>query len=483
MSLSNILESNNPITPQPWTLLHAQRYKGLELDVGKLENVVTVNGDPISEYKLQIDNAPAAGTQLLTEIAPRNYQIKTLQAGSGVSLVDSPDSVQINSTANTYSLSAARFGVDNSSNPGPVINGLLFDPTLTTAGTFAIPLTASSVGLGIADNYEDDIDNYFTITSPTTIQINVTGKYHLSGCFCVASNDLLNPVLTQITRNSDPIFSAPAASTNFTNASNTTGTPISGLYTYAYSMTNSVDALLTAGDIINVKLFASGGSGGDTAEITLTSALCIHLIGGTSSGAGSSGVTAVNSLGTGETLLNPSGAGPVLGIKSLVAGANVTLTPTGNDITISSAGGGGSANFYFAIGSPPIEDGAFVTDGTLQLSVLAFDDVGGQNNIIRDPISPFGLQVNNKVAIFSFTIQVISVIPTGYPYYPVEFYIRNETSGIYYIAGYTNAVGTIGLTRILPAFPNAKWNLYVRGPAAPSAAEICPISISIWTIT
>lgn len=98
MSLSNILEQNNPVTPQPWTLLHAQRYKGLSLDVGKLENVITVNGDPISEYKLEIDNSAGPGDELLTELAPRNYQLKTLQAGTNITLTPTADNITISAS-------------------------------------------------------------------------------------------------------------------------------------------------------------------------------------------------------------------------------------------------------------------------------------------------------------------------------------------------------------------------------------------------
>ncbi len=138
MSLSNILESNNPVTPQPWTLLHAQRYKGLSLDVGKLENVVTVNGDPISEYKLQIDNSVGPGSELLTEIAPRNYQIKTLQAGSGITLTDNPTNVEIASVA---SVAANGYVAYQSAVPDPAPNGVaptnvwLPVQTLTVSGT------------------------------------------------------------------------------------------------------------------------------------------------------------------------------------------------------------------------------------------------------------------------------------------------------------------------------------------------------------
>ncbi len=95
MSLSNILEINNPVAPQPWTLLHAKRYKGLELDVGELINVDTVNGTPLSQYRLEIENAPGSGDELLTEIASRDYQIKRLTSGSGITLTPSADDITI----------------------------------------------------------------------------------------------------------------------------------------------------------------------------------------------------------------------------------------------------------------------------------------------------------------------------------------------------------------------------------------------------
>ena len=423
MSLSNILESNNPVTPQAWTLLHAQRYKGLSLDVGKLENVVTVNGDPISEYKLNIDNAPAAGTQLLTEIAPRNYQIKTLQAGSGVSLVDSPDSVQINSTVNSYSLAAARFGIDPSSNPGPVIGGLLFDPTLTTGGNFALPMMSTSIGLGIGDNYLDDTDNYFTLISPTELQINVSGKYSLSTNWFVLSNDTLTSCAIQILRNTDIMFTAPPAASNAVNLVPAGTIPISALYSNLYSFQTAIDCSLVAGDIIGVKLYCEGGTGGDTAEITLTSALCIHLIGGTSSGAGSSGVTAVNSLGTGDSLLNPSGAGPVIGVKSLVAGANITLTPTGDDITISSTGGGGPS--WDIGGNAGLVGPTEILGSTPSGGQILVSTTGNQLSVIGGEVSGSNLTVGS-MSIKSFRDTTSSTLPL--PVWSTGLYIKDNTN-------------------------------------------------------
>lgn len=244
------------------------------------------------------------------------------------------------SSSPVYSLAAGRFGVDSSTNPGPVIGGLLFDPTLTTAGNWIIPMTSATLGLGLGDNYEDDTDDYFTLTSPTALTINVTGKYHLSMGWFVLTSDPLAPVVVQVLKNGENIFTAPPAVNDFNSGSTTGTSPISGLYTRAYSMNGAMDSLLTAGDIISCKLYAEGGSGGDTAEISLTSALCIHLIGGTSSGAGTSGITAVNNqTSAGESLVENPGAGPVIGVKRLLAGTNITLTPTSDDITIDASGG------------------------------------------------------------------------------------------------------------------------------------------------
>jgi len=235
-----------------------------------------------------------------------------------------------------YSLAVGRFGIDASASPGPT-GGLLFDPTTTTAGTFVMPMTATSTGLGIAENFEDDVDNYFTLTSPTTLQINVSGKYHLSSNWCVFSSDPLLPVSVQVLRNGDTMFTAPPAVAVFTGGVSTGTTPISGLYTTAYSTSASADCELTAGDIIGCKLYAEGGSGGLTAETSQTCNLSIHLIGGTQAGAGTSGITSViNQTATGEELVANPGAGPVIGIKTITgSGTNMSVTSTANSVNIS----------------------------------------------------------------------------------------------------------------------------------------------------
>ena len=151
MSLSNILEKNNPIAPQPWTLLHAQRYKGLSLDVGKLENVITVNGDPISEYKLEIDNSAGPGDELLTELAPRNYQIKTLQAGTNITLTPTADNITI-----AYNTNRILEIDDFINSPGQQIAFLSASSSSTSLMTFfAVPLALCSTtisGLVTASN-------------------------------------------------------------------------------------------------------------------------------------------------------------------------------------------------------------------------------------------------------------------------------------------------------------------------------------------
>jgi hypothetical protein len=233
------------------------------------------------------------------------------------------------------SIAAARFGVDPSSNPGPLINGLLFDPTATTAGTWIIPMTSTPTGLGIGDNFEDDADGYFTLTNPTSVTINVSGKYHISAAWFVVTSDPLDPVSLQVLKNGDAMFTAPPAFENFSSGSSTGTTPLSAIYTRAYSMLGSMDCALSAGDVISCKLYAEGGSGGDTAEITLTSAMCIHLLGGTQAAAGTSGITAVNNQPSGgEALVNNPGAGPVIGVKRIVGGSYLVASSTADEVTL-----------------------------------------------------------------------------------------------------------------------------------------------------
>lgn len=238
------------------------------------------------------------------------------------------------------SIAAGRFGIDPSSNPGPVIGGLLFDPTATTAGTFILPMIETPAGLGIGDNYHDDSDGYFTLTNPTTVTINVTGKYHCSMAWFILTNDTLGPVGVQLLKNGDAMFTSPPGLSSFMNTVGMGTTPISALYARAYLIVGAIDCALTAGDTISCKLYAEGGSGGNTAEISLTSALCIHLIGGTQAAAGTVGITAVNNQPSGgEVLVDNPGAGPVIGVKRLQSGTGISLTSNANEITIDATGG------------------------------------------------------------------------------------------------------------------------------------------------
>lgn len=322
MSVSKILQTNITCPSSGW----------VNLAVNNINVCGSITG-PGAPTEVVVRNSSTTGSSLVTEPSPKNYEIRRLRASTGINLIDDPDYVGIESTVNSYSLAAARIGIDPTSNPGPIIGGLLFDPTLTLTGTFALPLTTASFSTGICDNFLDDADNYFTLISPTELQINVSGKYNMSGNIIVLTNDPLTPLVIQVLRNTDVMFAAPPAMTDARGILSAGTSPISALYSNIYTMGFTEDCSLVAGDIIGVKLYAEGGTGGDSAEISLCSSLCIHLIGGTSSGAGSA-VNAVNSLGSGETLLNPAGTGPVVAVKSLIAGRNISLTPTANDITV-----------------------------------------------------------------------------------------------------------------------------------------------------
>lgn len=294
-------------------------------------------------------------------------------------------------SSSQYSLAAARFGVDPSTNPGPLIGGLLFDPTTTTGGNWIVPLTATPVGLGIGDNYEDDADDYFTLTSPTQLTINVTGKYHLSAGFFILSNDTLAPMVVQVLLNGNDIFSAPPGVNSFGPGSTTGTSPISALYSRGYACNGSMDCNLTAGDILTCKLYAEGGSGGDTAEIPLTSALCIHLIGGTSSGAGSGGVTAIlNATDSGEALV--TGAAPIYSVKRFKAGSGLTVASDATSVTYSATGGTTVDNTSDA--GEPLVTGSFPTYEVKRIQAL-----GGLTTASDDYVVYLtGISISNTVS-------------------------------------------------------------------------------------
>ena len=228
MSLSNILEKDNPVTPAPWTYLHAVRYKGLQLEVGELNSVITVNGKPISDYLRQV--------------------------------------------------ASARFNLNPASNPGP-IGGLLVPPASTRPGPFNIPLIASQ-DLDIAKAYSNDPDGYFTLDNDK-ITINKSGNYNISFNIPVLSDDSNNACGVQVVKYGQAIFTSPPLCSGFSAVIDITNTPVGGLYPYASECNGSANCQLDAGTDLSLVVYMFGVNtipAPAVAEISLTANLSITLL-------------------------------------------------------------------------------------------------------------------------------------------------------------------------------------------------------------
>lgn len=181
----------------------------------------------------------------------------------------------------------ARYNIDPTGSVGPA-GGLAFDPTTTVPGPFNVPWSAAPVGLGLAEPFEEDPLNYFTMIG-NVLTFNQTGKYQISTGMAVLSTENLEPVGAQILYNGQSIFAAAPGCGSFSNAIPLTGTPVFPIYPNAYSLGCDTTCNITAGDTVSIVLYAGGGAGGITSEIANASNLCVKFL--TGPGVGPTGPT------------------------------------------------------------------------------------------------------------------------------------------------------------------------------------------------
>lgn len=249
-----------------------------------------------------IDNNPATGTSLIVNSGALtgNIALKTLVAGTGITIAaDANGNVQI-SGANQYVLPAATTstlgGVIVGAGLAVDVNGLISGTGVAqvsnanATGADAL-VTASGAGNGAAVIKQIRAGSNVTITNDaTSITINAQGNV-LS-----VSGQTGNVVVSTVDNNS------ATGTTLITDSGATTGT--AKLKT------------LVAGNLIAFSADANG-----------------NLV--ISSTATAGALTAVNSEGTGTSLVDNNGtAGGIATIKSLAAGSNITITPSGDGKTL-----------------------------------------------------------------------------------------------------------------------------------------------------
>lgn len=154
-------------------------------------------------------------------------------------------------------------------------------------------------------------------------------------------------------------------------------------------------------------------------------------------------VSEVNSLGTGETLLNPSGAGPAIGVKSLVAGTNVTLSSNTNEVTINVASSSPTFNGFIvtrnggavipitSAGIRPTFDLFYLNQGSLLWdgSLFETESLVAEGDVIRVDFC------FNIVTPSTSSIRITFIgVNTNQDYYPA-YMIPIGFTGLYYGGG------------------------------------------------
>jgi hypothetical protein len=112
----------------------------------------------------------------------------------------------------------------------------------------------------------------------------------------------------------------------------------------------------------------------------LTSAFNTYS-GGTRQNILNASVTGATNLGTTGDALFTSKTGRNLQFKRLVAGTNVTLTPSSTGITISSTGGGGGGSFWKTTGSTTVTTPTIIGDVTTQGILTVTSSILGRSHV------------------------------------------------------------------------------------------------------
>lgn len=166
-----------------------------------------------------------------------------------------------------------RIGVDASSNPGPT-GGLIVKYNITQPSPlyYNMPLTINPIGLGMADNFKDDINNNITVNS-NTITINTDGKYLVTISLAVGSTySGSNILVAQLLKNTQEVFTYPPGVNCATNFFDTSALPIP--FSTASFLSGSNIITCYTGDEIALVLWLLA----DQVEIQLTSSISIEKL-------------------------------------------------------------------------------------------------------------------------------------------------------------------------------------------------------------
>lgn len=150
-------------------------------------------------------NPVGAGQHLLVNNGNGVHTHKAITSlDNSITLTPTANTLNFSINAVTSQASSVRANLDNSSNPGPVINGLLVP---AGSAEFNMPLTLDPQGLGLSEAYITDPNGDYKVLTDT-INFNNKGNFRISFNAFVFGTDSV-PKTCQLLLNGQPVYSAP----------------------------------------------------------------------------------------------------------------------------------------------------------------------------------------------------------------------------------------------------------------------------------
>lgn len=249
-----------------------------------------------------------------------------------------------NEASNLSSQSSFRLEIDASSNPSPLGGWQINAPSTTQIN---IPLLSNNgPGFGLCEAYVDDPPGDYDLSqiSSGIVRFNNSGYFELGfNVFIISQVNETNGTIVMILKNGQAIFAAPPA-TAFSRSQGDSYTQLPGYFVKNFPATANVK--ISAGDEIILAIIANNTTPGNDISIqSCTNLFCTRIsnIGILGSGSAVSGDTNLENSGAGTQILSNAGIYPgsvQRNFKTLIAGTNISFTDSGSDITIDASGGG-----------------------------------------------------------------------------------------------------------------------------------------------
>lgn len=281
-----------------------------------------------------IDNNPATGTSLIVNSGALtgNIALKTIVAGTGITIAaDANGNVQI-SGANQYVLPAATTSTLGGVKIGSGVN-VTVDGTISVPSYVLQPATTSTLGgVIVGAGLAVDVNGLISGTGVAQVgNANATGAQALVTASGAGNG---TAVIKQIRAGSNVTITNDATSITINAQGNVLS--VSG------QTGNVVVSTVDNNSATGTTLITDSGATTGTAKLkTLVAGNLIAFSADAngnlviSSTATAGALTAVNSEGTGTSLVDNNGtAGGIATIKSLAAGSNITITPSGDGKTL-----------------------------------------------------------------------------------------------------------------------------------------------------